>query len=187
MAGMTDDQRPIDPVAEPDAYRNELLRWLGADDPADVQAATVAHMRAAVERAGARLRDRPAPTEWSVIECLGHLLDSEIVTSARVRWIIAEDTPDIVGYDQELWVAALEHRDDAPDELIARFDALRGANLQLWGRLGATMAERFGVHRERGPESYGLLTRLQAGHDRFHLAQADRALAALVGGNEPAT
>jgi hypothetical protein len=40
--------------------------------------------------------------------------------------------------------------------------------------------ERFGVHRERGPESYALTFTLIAGHDRFHLAQARRALAAVA-------
>jgi hypothetical protein len=35
------------------------------------------------------------------------------------------------------------------------------------------------VHAERGPESYELTFRLIAGHDRFHLAQARRALAAV--------
>jgi hypothetical protein len=33
-----------------------------------------------------------------------------------------------------------------------------------------------GLHAERGPESFDLLFRMIAGHDRFHLAQARRAL-----------
>jgi hypothetical protein len=35
------------------------------------------------------------------------------------------------------------------------------------------------MHAERGPESYELTFRLIAGHDRFHLAQAERALDAV--------
>ena len=35
------------------------------------------------------------------------------------------------------------------------------------------------MHRERGPESYELTTRLSAGHDRVHIAQARRTLARL--------
>jgi hypothetical protein len=38
-----------------------------------------------------------------------------------------------------------------------------------------------GLHAERGPESYELTFRLLAGHDRFHLGQARRALDALSG------
>jgi hypothetical protein len=35
------------------------------------------------------------------------------------------------------------------------------------------------MHAERGPESVDLTFRLMAGHDRFHLAQARRALDAV--------
>jgi hypothetical protein len=35
------------------------------------------------------------------------------------------------------------------------------------------------VHSERGNESFDLLFRMIAGHDRFHLAQARRALDAV--------
>ena len=62
------------------------------------------------------------------------------------------------------------------------FAALRAANLRLWAAQPAGRARAVGVHRERGPESYELIWRLAAGHDRFHLAQAERALAAVRGG-----
>ena len=123
-----------DPVGEPDAYRAQLLAWLGVDDPAAVAAATTAHMREVIREAGDRLRERPEPGEWSVIECLGHLLDSETIVSARIRWIIAEDEPDIVGYDQDRWVERLGHRDDDPYELVGLFAAMRAANLPPLGR-----------------------------------------------------
>jgi DinB superfamily len=176
------DTAPIDPVASPDAYRREILSWLGDDDPAVVQAATVERMRELVRAAGDRLRDRPEAGEWSVLECFGHLLDSEYIASARIRWILAEDEPDIVGYDQALWVDALRYREADPDELITLFDTLRGANLRLLERTPVADRERIGRHRERGPESYDLIVRMSAGHDRFHLAQAERALAAVRGG-----
>jgi hypothetical protein len=38
------------------------------------------------------------------------------------------------------------------------------------------------MHAERGPESFDLAFRMIAGHDRFHLAQARRALEASPGG-----
>ena len=134
-------------------------------------------MREIVRDAGDRLRVRPEPREWSVIECIGHLVDSELVASARMRWILVEDEPDIVGYDQDRWVDGLRHRDDDPEDLIALFEALRNANLRLWAATPPADRERFGRHRERGPESYGLIVQLAAGHDRFHIAQAERALA----------
>ena len=169
----------FDPVAEPDAYRRSLLAELGDDDPAVVQASTPAVVRALVAEAGDRLRIAPEPGEWSVIECIGHIVDGELVTAARYRWVVAEDTPDLIGYDQALWVSALHHEDADPAILLAQFEGLRASNLDLWARLPVTDRLRFGIHRERGEESFELLFRLLAGHDRVHLAQARRALAAV--------
>ena len=153
-----------------------MLAALGEDDPAVAQAETPAAIRALIVDAGDRLRIRPAPGEWSVLECIGHIFDSEMVVSARVRWILAEDEPDIVGYDQALWVAELRHNEDDPALLLATFEAIRRANLDLWARRPVADRRRVGRHRERGPESYDMTFRLAAGHDRIHLAQARRAL-----------
>ena len=169
----------IDPVASPAAYQDMLLSLLGDDDPAVVFAATEKRLRELVAEVGPQLRVRPAPAEWSVLECLGHFVDAELVVSARVRWILAEDQPDIVPYDQDRWVDGLRHNDDDPADLIALFAALRTANLRLWATRTAEERTRLGIHRERGPESYELTVRLSAGHDRFHVAQAERTLAAV--------
>ena len=170
----------FDPIAEPDAYRRSLLAALGDDDPAVAQATTAGALRALVAEAGDRLRVRPDPAEWSVIECIGHIVDGELVSSARYRWVVAEDEPDLVGYDQAAWVAGLHHADADPAGLIAMFEGLRASNLDLWARLPTEARERVGLHRERGPESYGLNFRLLAGHDRVHLLQAREALAAVT-------
>jgi hypothetical protein len=174
-------QPVTDAMQAAEAYRRSLLDLLGGDDPVDVQSDTAARIRDLVERAGRGLRTRPEPGEWSVIECIGHLVDSELTTAARVRWIVAEDQPDIVAYDQALWVDRLRHIEDDPADLITMFETLRAANLRLWRSRTDEDRRRFGIHRERGPESYELIVRLAAGHDRLHVAQAERALAAVRG------
>jgi hypothetical protein len=169
----------IDPVGTPEAYRASLLAALGDDDPAAVQARTADALRTLVTDAGDSLRVRPEPGEWSVLECIGHIADAELVVATRERWILAEDLPEIVGYDQGLWVDRLEHNADDPALLIALFEALRRSNLDLWARRPPADRERVGRHRERGDESYGLTFRLAAGHDMVHLDQARRALVAV--------
>ncbi|MFN8233078.1 MAG: DinB family protein [Actinomycetota bacterium] len=120
----------------------------------------------------------PEPGEWSVLECVGHIVDAEIVMSARYRWVLAHDEPTLIGYDQDLWVKRL-HQDDDLEQLLDLFDALRLANVTLWARTPKELRSRVGMHQERGAESYDLAFRMIAGHDRFHLAQAERALAAV--------
>jgi hypothetical protein len=176
----------IDPVNAPEAYRQSLLAALGDDDPAVVQAATPGLLRELVAEAGDALRVAPEPGEWAVAGCLAHLVDGELIISARSRWILAENEPDIVGYDQALWVARLGQADEDPETLLAVFEALRRWNLELWARTAVEDRGRIGRHRERGPESYELTFRLAAGHDRIHLAQARRALDAGRGLAAPA-
>ena len=172
-----------DPVSEPRAYQDHILSFLGQDDPAEVQAATLDSWRALLTEAGELGWSRPEPSEWSVIECIGHALDAEIVSSARYRWILAHNEPALIGYDQDLWVDRIHAgRNDDPAELLGLFDPLRRANLALWARSSEDDRARVGIHAERGRESYELVFRLLAGHDRFHLAQARRALEAVSGG-----
>lgn len=168
-----------DPIREAKAYQASLLAALGDDDPAEAQAQTPARIRALIRDAGPDLRARPEPGEWSVLECIGHVVDAEVVYTGRYRWTIAHDEPELIGYDQDQWVDRLRHRDDDEAELTGLFEALRSANLALWRRSTAAERGRIGRHRERGPESFDLSFRLIAGHDRVHLDQADRALAAV--------
>jgi hypothetical protein len=168
-----------DPVTAAAAYQASLLAALGGDDPAVAQASTPSAIRELLVEAGPDLRTPPEPGEWSVLECVGHIVDAELVSSGRYRWIIAHDEPELVGYDQALWVARLHHGEDDPAALLDLFEALRRSNLALWARFGAPDGERIGMHRERGPESYDLTFRLLAGHDRVHLGQARRALASV--------
>lgn len=170
-----------DPVADPSGYQRHLLGLLGHDDPAEVQTSSPAAWRALVEGSGDRLGVRPEAAEWSVLECLGHAFDAEIVASARYRWILAQDEPPLVGYDQALWVDRQRHAEDDPEVLLGTLERLRVANVALWGRTTDEERARVGHHAERGPESLDLTFRLIAGHDRFHLAQARRALDAVAG------
>ncbi len=176
-----------DPVAEAAAYQRHLLAALGDDDPAVAQAETPKVVRDLIAEAGDQLRTIPSPGEWSVLECVAHVVDTELVVSGRYRWILAHDEPELLGYDQDLWVTGLHHREDDPATLIALFEGLRAANLDLWRRTPTADRARIGLHRERGPESYDLTFRLAAGHDRVHLDQARATLRAVQGAaGEPA-
>lgn len=171
----------VDPVQNPQAYQSMLIELVGDDDPAEVQVATSAELRDVINAAGDHLRIRPAAHEWSVIELLGHIVDAELISSARYRWVIAEDRPALVPYDQDLWVDALGYEDADAIELLATFDALRAANLALWRRSTPEQRARAGMHAERGPESFDLMFHLIAGHSRFHIDQMRKTLEAVRG------
>jgi len=165
-----------DALAAGRAYQQQLLALLGKDDPARVMELTEPLVRTVLKDAASDLRKRPAPAEWSVLELLGHLADAEMVMSGRFRWAVSQDEPPLLGYDQDRWVARLRHNDDQPDDLLAVFSTLRSDNLRLWRRSSADDRQRVALHAERGPESYDLMFRMLAGHDRFHLNQMRETL-----------
>jgi hypothetical protein len=170
-----------DPIADPKGYQHHLIGLVGPDDPAEVQAATPTLIRALLDVGGDDIRTCPAPGEWSALECVAHISDAEIVYAGRYRWILAHDEPELIGYDQDRWVDRLHRPIEDPDALLAVFEPLRRANLALWKRTPVERRERVGIHRERGPESFRLSFTLVAGHDRFHVAQARRALSRVGG------
>ena len=103
-----------DPVSDPKAYQDLLVGLVGDDDPAEVQAETPRLVRELLADAGADAERRPEAEEWSVSECLAHMLDAELVVSGRYRWILAHDQPELIGYDQDLWVIGSISRSRIP-------------------------------------------------------------------------
>ena len=110
---------------------------------------------------------------------IGHLTDSEWVYGYRFRLILCEDDPAILGTQQDLWVAALQHNEREPSELVEIFRTLRRLNLAVWTGTPPESLERIGQHNERGPESLGGMLRLLAGHDLSHVAQITRYIEAV--------
>jgi hypothetical protein len=149
---------------------------LGDDDPFEAQQETPGLLRELVATAGSSLLVRPAPDEWSALECIGHITDGELVSAGRYRWILAHERPPLLPYDQDLWVGALRHGEANPEDLLGLFESIRASNLLLWRQTPEADRSRLGIHQERGPESYELTFRLIAGHDRLHFRQARLAV-----------
>jgi hypothetical protein len=165
-----------DPVAAGKEYRDTLLRLLGDQDPTEVIQRLPDDVEALIREAGDHLRTRPEPGEWSVIELLGHMVDAELVVAGRLRWILANDEPPLMAYDQDLWVERLHHVDDDADELLALWRALIRSHVRLWNRTSEPDRARVGMHSERGPESFDVTYRMLAGHGLLHLAQMRRTI-----------
>jgi hypothetical protein len=168
-----------DPTTEGRAYRDMLLGLVGDQDPFAIASQTPERLRAVVKEAGEDLRTRPEPKEWSVLELVAHITDAELVCAGRYRWTLAHDQPELIGYDQDLWVDRLRANEQSADEYLELFEVLRRGNLALWQRTPAEQRSRAGLHAERGPETYGELFTMMAGHDLFHLDQIAQTLAAV--------
>ena len=167
-------------VSGPQEYHEKMFNLVGDRSPLEILAQTPASLGDIVARHSATLlRRRPFEGKWTPNEVIGHLTDSEWVDGYRLRLILGEDNPAILGTKQDLWVAALRHNEREPSELVEVFRTLRQFNLALWRRTSPQDLERIAQHNERGPESLGVLLRLLAGHDLSHLAQIARYIEAI--------
>jgi hypothetical protein len=156
-------------------YIKLLLTTLGDRDPLSVQEETPERLRHAIAGLDeTALRRAEQPGKWSILEVIQHLADSELVYGYRIRMIVSHPTPDIQGFDQDLWARELDYSTREPAEALREFESLRESNLRLLRSLGRAKMERVGNHNERGRESVVQMTRLYAGHDLLHLAQIDR-------------
>ena len=167
-------------VSNPRAYRENLFKLLDGRDPLEVLARTASTLADIVrEHSATELRTRPFEGKWTPNEVIGHLSDGEWVYGYRLRLILCEDNPAIVGTNQDRWVAVQRHNEREPSELVEMFRTMRQFNLALWKQTSPADWERTGHHSERGSESLGLMLRMMAGHDLSHLDQIARYLQAV--------
>jgi hypothetical protein len=163
----------------PQSYREKMFSLVGDRSPLDLLAQTPFSLADIIgNHSAAVLRTRPFEGKWTPNEVIGHLTDSEWVYGYRLRLILCEDDPKILGTNQDFWVAALQHNEREPSELVEIFRTLRQFNLAVWRSTSPEDLERTGEHNERGSESLGVMLRLLAGHDLSHLAQITRYIEA---------
>lgn len=162
------------------AYQNKLMGLLGSREPIEVLSKTADVLGSIVSKHSPEvLRTRPYPGKWTPNEIIGHLSDSEWVYGFRIRLILCEDRPVILGMDQDLWVSGQRHNEREPKDLLAMFRSLRAANIEIWKQMTPGDLKRFGRHSERGEESLGLMLKMNAGHDLSHIDQITRYLQAI--------
>jgi len=165
-------------VTDPNAYRAKMAALVGSRDPLTVMAETADVLARIVrEHATAQMLARPFEGKWTPNEIIGHLIDAEWVYGYRVRQILSEDDPPIMGMDQDLWVAAQRYNEREPSDLVETFRTMRGFNLTLWRIIREVQLDRCGQHNERGPESLRTMRTMLAGHDLWHIDQIMRYLA----------
>jgi hypothetical protein len=116
----------------------------------------------------------PAPGEWSAVQCLQHLVDTERgVFPQRVGFLLAG--VDFPAFDPDAQGTAPDAA-QSPAALAAEFARLRGASLTVLASVAASDLSRKARHSELGVVTLGELLHEWAAHDLMHTVQAERAL-----------
>ncbi len=147
---------------------NNLIQTVKA-----VLSTTPARWLSLVETVPTELLSRPpAAREWSALDCLKHLLDTEGVFPVRMQTLLAGQ--DIVAFDPDTQGSAREGW--TPREFAAEFARLRTASLAKFGSVTNADLSHTGRHSELGPVTLEELLHEWAAHDLMHTVQAERAL-----------
>lgn len=158
-------------------YAARFVSYVEGRDPLAMQREAPQTVAALIKGiSAAKLKMRPAPDRWSVVEIIAHMAEDELSSSWRYRQMIEHNGASLLGFDQDLWAKLGDYHSWEPDDALAMYTLLREANLRLLRRLTPEQWECAGVHSERGPITVRQLARHMAAHDINHIKQIERLL-----------
>ncbi len=142
-------------------------------------AAGPSRLRAALAAAPEAARQwRPAPGKWSIHEIVCHCADSEANAYGRIRYVLAEREPLVLGYDQDEWTRAFDYHGHPLEPALQTVDAVRANTVALLRRLPEQAWAKEGRHTQSGRYTAEDWLRIYAEHVEKHSRQIERTLAA---------
>ena len=158
-------------------YLDRIRSLALGKDPLDMQRETPGVIARLIEGLPEdRLKHKPEPQKWSILEIVAHLAEDELVTSWRYRQMLETPGCTLAGFDQNLWEHLGKYGTWPMQEALDMFRLLRNANLRLLRNLSPVQWQAFGVHAERGRITVHDLAVHMAGHDLNHVEQIHRIL-----------
>ena len=121
---------------------------------------------------------RPGEGMWSAHEVVVHCADSETYAAIRIRLLLAEVEPLIVGYDESEWARRFDYHASDPALSLQLVETVRAHTSAMLSRLPDQAWGRVGRHTQSGPYGTDDWLRIYAEHLEVHAAQIRRNLAA---------
>jgi hypothetical protein len=116
-----------------------------------------------------QLLARPVPGKWSTLEVVCHLADFDPILADRMKRIIAEDRPALLGADETRFAAALAYHERDLNEELDIIEHTRRQMARILRRQPADALNRIGVHNERGPLTLEQMLRSATNHIPHHV------------------
>jgi hypothetical protein len=112
---------------------------------------------------------RPVPGKWSTLEVVCHLVDSEQAWTFRMKRVLAEDRPLLIGYNEARFSSALGYQGRDLEEELDLLERLRGQMGRILRDLPESALARTGVHSESGLLTLAEMVRIEADHVPHHV------------------
>jgi len=125
----------------------------------------------------AQLDTVPPDGGWTSRMVAHHVADSETNSYIRLRRLLAEDAPVIIGYDEERWSRHLRYDSRPVASAVTVARAVRAASLELLLMVGPDeWARAAGTHTESGAYTLETWLRTYADHPHEHADQIREAV-----------
>ena len=121
---------------------------------------------------------RPGPGKWSAHEIIVHCADSETNAAGRIRYLLAEKDPRILGYDQDRWAELFDYHSLPVEPAFQAIEAVRQNTLPLIRRITDAQLSIMGHHTESGAYGVADWLRSYGEHLHVHVRQIGRNLEA---------
>jgi hypothetical protein len=112
---------------------------------------------------------RPVPGKWSTLEVICHLADFEIVGADRIKRVIAENEPTLLGGDEKAFAARLAYHQRNAEEELLLIALIRQQVAHVLRTLKPEDFQRRGIHSEAGPLTLAALVERMTGHITHHV------------------
>lgn len=116
-----------------------------------------------------QLRTRPIVGQWSTLEVICHLADTEALFAERMKRVIAEDRPPLLYADPDAFAAKLAVNDRDPAEEFALIRATRQQMARILRAQPPEVWQRIGVHNKAGDQTLEQLVRKAVDHLQHHI------------------
>lgn len=117
---------------------------------------------------------RPAAGKWTAHEVVCHCADSETNGAARIRYLITESQPLVLGYDQDRWATELDYTSHPAEPALAVVEAVRANTIAMLERMPESIWDRAGRHTDSGDYSAEQWLRIYSEHLEIHVRQIER-------------
>jgi hypothetical protein len=121
---------------------------------------------------------KPGPNKWSVHEIVCHCADSETNAYSRIRYLLTEEKPVIVGYDPDTWAREFDYANHPLDAALATVEAVRANTAPVLRRLPDDAWAKEGTHTESGRYTAADWLRIYSEHIEEHIDQIKRTVEA---------
>ena len=119
------------------------------------------------------------PGEWSAAYVLHHMCDGEMHFATRYITNLAETTPNIVLFNEDVYPVRVQYEKRDAFASIAAIEGIQLATANILGAIPESDWSRTSVHPERGLITLKDLVALATGHSKSHAGQLQGIIDAL--------